>query len=144
MKHSFLTGFAALGGAALLTGCLFPRYTTIEEKYPVYERQAAVASKDGAGTAETATGMTLEQASAIVKDALAAPPAGRRPSHPGDRNLGKYTTSIRLRKHNRTGLVLVEVKDGPRVTLEFYVHTRAEGEKFAAAVWRLRREYLDK
>lgn len=143
MKRSTLNHLAALGCAALLTGCLFPRYTTIEEKFPTDEEQTAVAPKEGAA-AEVNPGMTPEQASAIVKDALATPPAGRRPSHPGDRRLGKYTTSIRLRKHNRTGLVLVEVKEGQRVTLEFYVRTRKDGEKFAAAVWRLRREYLDK
>ena len=130
MKKTALVNLAALGCSALLTGCLFPRYTTIEEKFPKEE----IASD----------AMTLEEASQIVKKTLENTPAGRRPSHPGDRSLGKYVTSIRLRKHNRTDLVLVEVKMGRRVLMEFYVATREDGERFAAAVWRLRREYRDK
>ena len=133
MKKSTLNSFAALGCAALLAGCLFPRYTTIGEKFPTDGEPAAVRED-----------MTLEQASAIVRDALADPPAGHRPSHPGDRELGRSATSIRLRRHNRTDLVLVEVKDRSRVVLEFYVRTKEDGERFAAAVWRLRREYRGK
>ena len=129
MKRSALTCLAALGCAAFLTGCLFPRYTTLEEKYPV----------EKAG--ESGETMTAEQASAYLKDRLANVPAGRRPDYPGDRVLGKFTTSIRLRRHNRTDLVLVEIKRGKHVELEFYVNDQAEGEKVAAAVWRLHREY---
>ena len=128
MKRSTLTACAALFGAMLLTGCLFPRYTTLEELPPAEARET----------------MSVAEASAIVKNAIANPPAGHHPDHPGDRQLGKYTTSIRLRKHNRTGLVLVEVKEGSHIMLEFYVHTQKDGEQFAAAVWRLRREYLNK
>ena len=117
---------AATGCALMVAGCLFPRYTTIEEKFPAKQTEEA---------------MTPEQASEIVRDALTNVPAGHRPDHPGDRSLGKNTTSIRLRKHNRTGLVLVEVKEGERVCLEFYVRTREDGEKFADAVWTLAKEY---
>lgn len=129
MKRSTLTGLAAMGCAALLTGCLFPRYTTLVEKYP---------TKTVGDAGET---MTAEQASAYLKDKLANVPAGRRPDYPGDQELGKFTTSIRLRRHNRTDLVLVEIKRGRHVELEFYVRDREEGEKVAAAVWRLYREY---
>ena len=128
MKRSTLTACAALFGAMLLTGCLFPRYTTLEELPPAEARET----------------MSVAEASAIVKNAIANPPAGHHPNHPGDVVLGKRTTSIRLRTHNRTGLVLVEVKEWHRVFLEFYVRTQADGEKFAAAVWRLRRENRDK
>lgn len=117
---------AATGCALLSAGCLFPRYTTIEEKFPAKQTEEA---------------MTPKRASEIVRDTLADVPAGRRPDHPGDRELARSATSIRLRKHNRTGLVLVEVKEGERVKLEFYVRTREDGEKFATAVWRLRKEY---
>ena len=79
-----------------------------------------------------------------VKEMIENVPAGHHPDHPGDKVLGKYTTSIRLRKHNRTGLVLVEVLEGSRVTMEFYVRTQEDGEKFANAVWRLRQEYQSK
>lgn len=129
MKRSSLNNFAALSCAALLAGCIFPRYTVLRDLAP---------------TGETKDAMTVAEASAIVRDAIANPPAGRRPNHPGDAALGKYTTAIRLRKHNRTGLVLVEVKENQRISLEFYVRTQAEGEKFAAAVWRLKREYRGK
>lgn len=132
MKKTTLIACAALGSAALLTGCLFPRYTDLERQYPPDAKTAA---------AET---MTLEQASATAKSMIANPPAGRRQDYPGDWALGKYTTSIRLRTHNRTGLVLVQAMKGNDVKLEFYVNTKADGEKFAAAVWRLRREYADK
>ena len=129
MKRSALNNFAALSCAALLAGCLFPRYTPLREIAPTEEAKDA---------------MTVAEASAIVRDAIANPPAGHHPNHPGDAALGKYTTSIRLRKHNRTGLVLVEVRENQRISLEFYVRTQAEGEKFAAAVWRLKREYSNK
>ena len=129
MKRSTLTNLAALGCAALLTGCLFPRYTTLDEKYPV--------GKVG----EAGETMTAEQAAAYIREKLATVPAGRRPDYPGDRAIGKFTTSVRLRRHNRTDLVLVEIKRGKHVELEFYVRDREEGEKVAAAVWRLYREY---
>ena len=130
MKRTAFINLAAMGCAALLlTGCLSPRYTTIEEEFPK-------------GSAPDA--MTLEAASKIVRETFETTPAGRRPIHPGDRSLGQCVTSIRLRKHNRTDLVLVEVKMGRRVLMEFYVPTQEDGERFAAAVWRLRREYHDK
>ena len=116
---------AAAGCALLLAGCLFPRYTQIAELEPD----------------KTSEEMTLEQASEIVRETLASVPAGHHPVHPGDQSLGKNTTAIQLSTHNRTGLVLVEVKEGKLVTLEFYVRSRPDGEKFAAAVWRLRKEY---
>ena len=128
MRRSIVNMLAA-GCMAFLAGCLFPRYTTIGEQYPPAEQK------------ET---MTLAEASATVKYLILHPAAGRNTRYPDDRTLGKYTTSIRLRTHNRTGYVLIEVKEGKRVILEFYVHNRAEGEKFIAAVWRLRQEYLDK
>ena len=129
MKRSAFLNLAALGCAAMLTGCLSPRYPTIEEEFPKENAQDS---------------MTLEEASMIVRKTLETTPAGRRPSHPGDRSLGQYVTSIRLRRHNRTDLVLVEVKMGKRVLMEFYVPTQEDGERFAAAVWRLRKEYRDK
>ena len=68
----------------------------------------------------------------------------RRPTHPGDRALGRHTTSIRFRKDNRNGLVLVELKLRRKVIMEFYVRTPEDADDFAAAVWRLRQEYRDK
>ena len=88
--------------------------------------------------------MSLETASQIVKDSIEHVPAGHHPDHPGDKALGKYTTSIRLRKHNRTGLVLVEVFNKSRVMMEFYVNSKEDGEQFITAVWRLRHEYQGK
>ena len=129
MKQAVLTTCAALGCATLLTGCLFPRYTTIKEIYPPEKPQDS---------------MSAEEASAFISDKILNPPVGKNTFYPNDRTLGKYTTSIRLRTHNRTGLVLVEVKEGKRVSLEFYVRTQEDGEEFAAAVWRLRREYRGK
>ena len=117
---------AALAGAVLIGGCLFPRYTTIGEDFPDADRPSS---------------MSVAEASATVREMILNVPAGHHPDHPGDRALGSCITSIRLRKHNRTGLVLVEAKSGSRVVMEFYVRTREDGEKFAAAVWRLRREY---
>ena len=124
-----IVNILAAGCAAFLTGCLFPRYTTICEQYPPTEQNEA---------------MTLKAASETVKYLIQHPAAGKNTRYPDDRTLGKYTTSIRLRTHNRTGYVLIEVKEGKRVVLEFYVHNQAEGEKFIAAVWRLRQEYLNK
>lgn len=129
MKKTGILKLTLLSGMVFLSGCLFPRYTTICE-----------IESSGSKSAP----MTLEKASSIVKDAIEHVPAGHHPDHPGDKALGKYTTSIRLRKHNRTGLVLVEVLEGSRVTMEFYVRTQEDGEKFANAVWRLRQEYRDK
>jgi len=111
----------------ILAGCLFPRYTTICEKNP---------------PAGASSAMTLAEASGIVRETLDGVPAGHHPDHPGDKNLGRYTTAIRLRKHNRTGLILIEVREGSRISMEFYVRTMADAEKFEAAVWRLRQEYL--
>ena len=71
-------------------------------------------------------------------------PAGHHPDHPGDKILGKYATSVRLRKHHRTGYVLVEVFENSRVMMEFYVRNQKDGEKFSNAVWRLRQEYQNK
>ena len=130
MKNSILNHFMALGCAALLAGCIHPRYTTIKEISPADDNTVAA--------------MTAEQASETVKYMIQHPAAGKNTRYPDDRTLGKYTTSIRLRKHNRTGLVLVEVLEGSRVTMEFYVRTQEDGEKFANAVWRLRQEYRDK
>ena len=129
MKKTGFLKLTLLSGMVFLSGCLFPRYTTICEIQSSGPQSAP---------------MTLEAASSIVKDAIENVPAGHHPDHPGDKALGKYTTSIRLRTHNRTGLVLVEVLQGSRVTMEFYVRTQADGEKFANAVWRLRQEYQGK
>ncbi len=129
MKKTGFLKLTVLSGMVFLSGCLFPRYTTICEIQPSDSKSAP---------------MTLEAASSIVKDAIENVPAGHHPDHPGDRTIGKYTTSVRLRKHKRTGLVLVEVYEGSRISMEFYVRTRADGEKFADAVWRLRQEYQGK
>ena len=129
MKKTGFFKLSLLSGMVLLSGCLFPRYTTICEIQP--------------SDAKPST-MTLEAASGIVKDAIENVPAGHHPDHPGDKAIGKYTTSVRLSKHHRTGLVLVEVLEGSRVSMEFYVRTREDGEKFTAAVWRLRQEYRGK
>ena len=129
MKKTGFLKLTFLCGMVFLSGCLFPRYTTICEIQSAGPKSAP---------------MTLETASSIVKEAIEHVPAGHHPDHPGDKALGKYTTSIRLRTHNRTGLVLVEVFEGSRVMMEFYVRTRDDGEKFANAVWRLRQEYQSK
>lgn len=131
MKKTTIANVAALGVAALFAGCASPRYTTIDEYYPP-------------AAAERQDAMTLETASKIVGETLAAVPAERRPSHPGDRTLGMYTTSIRLRRNDRPEPVLVELKVGRKVVMEFCVPTQEDGERFAAAVWRLRREYRGK
>ena len=128
MKKTGFLKLTVLSGMVFLSGCLFPRYTTICELQPTKAMQST---------------MTLETASSFIKDAIENVPAGHHPDHPGDKAIGKYTTSVRLRKHNRTGLVLVEVFEGKRVSMEFYVRNQNEGEKFAAAVWRLRQEYRD-
>ena len=127
-KTSFLKA-TILCGMVFLSGCLFPRYTTICEIQP---------------SGSTPAKMTLNEASSFIKDTIKNVPAGHHPDHPGDKALGKYTTSVRLRTHNRTGLVLVEVYEGSRVSMEFYVRSRDDGEKFADAVWRLRQEYQGK
>ena len=127
-KTSFLKA-TILCGMVFLSGCLFPRYTTICEIQPSDSKSAK---------------MTLKEASDFIKETIKNVPAGHHPDHPGDKAIGKYTTSVRLRTHNRTGLVLVEVYEGRRITMEFYVRTRDDGEKFAEAVWRLRQEYQGK
>ena len=126
MKRTSFLKLAVLSGMVFLAGC---RYSTICEELPSDVK---------------ANSMSLQEASGTVKEMIEDVPAGHHPDHPGDKALGKYTTSIRLRTHNRTGLVLVEVLQGSRVTMEFYVRTRADGEKFANAVWRLRQEYQGK
>ena len=85
--------------------------------------------------------MTLQEANQIVSSYLAVPPSGRRPQNPGDRFIGSNVTSIRLRNHKRTGYCLVEVMKGPRAFLKFYTLTRNDAEKFAKAVWRMKREF---
>ena len=127
MKKTVILKLAVMGFMVVLSGCA--RYTTISEALPQKIKQDS---------------MTLETASKIVKDSIENVPAGHHPDHPGDKALGKYTTSIRLRKHNRTGLVLVEVFERSRVMMEFYVHSREDGEQFINAVWRLRQEYQGK
>ena len=127
-KRVYLAGMV-LGGMVFLTGCLFPRYTTICEIQPPEADSGA---------------MTPAEASAVVRKMIKDVPAGHHPDHPGDEVLGRTATSVRLRKHNRTGLVLVEVFANSRVMMEFYVRTQKDGEKFSAAVWRLRREYQGK
>ena len=129
MKKTGFLKLTLLSGMVFLSGCLFPRYTTICEIQPSESKSSP---------------MTLEAASNFIKDAIEHVPAGHHPDHPGDKMIGKYATSVRLRTHNRTGLVLVEVLDGSRVMLEFYVRTQEDGEKFANAVWRLRQEYQSK
>ena len=129
MKKTGFLKVAMLSGMVFLSGCLFPRYTTICEIQPTESKSAP---------------MTLAAASNFIRDAIENVPAGHHPDHPGDKVIGKYATSVRLRTHNRTGLVLVEVFGGSRVMMEFYVRSRADGEKFANAVWRLRQEYQSK
>ena len=126
MKRTGFLKLAILSGMVFLAGC---RYSTISEEVP------SIAKTDS---------MTLEEASNTVKEMIENVPAGHHPDHPGDKILGKYVTSIRLRKHKRTGLILVEVYERSRVTMEFYVRTPEDGKKFSAAVWRLRQEYQGK
>lgn len=127
MKKASFVKLAVAGCMVLLAGCA--RYSTISEALPEKNKQYS---------------MSLETASQIVKDSIEHVPAGHHPDHPGDKALGKYTTSIRLRKHNRTGLVLVEVFNKSRVMMEFYVNSKEDGEQFITAVWRLRHEYQGK
>ena len=129
MKKTGFLKLTILCGMVFLSGCFFPRYTTICEIEPSYTKSAS---------------MSLKEASRIISDTIENVPAGRRPNRPGDKVFGKYVTSIRLRNHNRTDLVLVEVYEGSRIMMEFYVRTRDDGEKFADAVWRLRQEYRRK
>ena len=129
MKKTGFLKLTILCGMVFLSGCFFPRYTTICEIEPSYTKSAK---------------MSLQEASRIISDTIENVPAGRRPDRPADKTIGKYATSVRLRTHNRTGLVLVEVYEGSRVTLEFYVRTQEDGERFADAVWRLRQEYKNK
>ena len=127
MKKKGVLYLAMLCGMVFLSGCL--RYSTICEIKPTKSKSDT---------------MTLEAASSFIKDAIENVPAGHHPGHPGDKVIGKYATSVRLRTHNRTGYILVEVFEGPRIMMEFYVRTREDGEKFADAVWRLRQEYRGK
>ena len=126
MKRTTLLALSTLSFMVFFAGC---RYTTITEIHPADVK---------------ANEMTLADASNTVKEMIENVPAGHHPDHPGDKILGKYATSVRLRTHNRTGLVLVEVYEGRRIMMEFYVRTRDDGEKFADAVWRLRQEYQGK
>lgn len=129
MKKTGFLKLTALCGMVFLSGCLFPRYTTICEIQPSYVKSA---------------NMTLKEASSIIRNTIETVPAGHHPNYPGDKAIGRYATSIRLRNHNRTDLILVEVFEGSRIIMEFYVRTRDDGEKFANAVWRLRQEYQGK
>ena len=129
MMKKVIGKLAAAVGAAMLAGCVSPRWTEMG----VYDPDDRLKDR-----------MTLETASKIVSETLADVPAGRRPAHPGDRALGEHVTSIRMRRNERTGLVLVELKLKQKVIMEFYVRTEEDGERFAAAVWRLRREYRGK
>ena len=129
MKKTGFLKLTMLCGMVFLSGCFFPRYTTIGEFYPSNFKS---------------TGMTQKEATHIIRDAIENAPAGRHPKYPGDRTIGKFATSVRLRNHNRTDLILVEIFEGSRVMLEFYVRSRDEGEKVADAVWRLRQEYRGK
>ena len=127
MKKTGFLKLTLLCGVVFLSGCM--RYSTICEIQPSDAKRNA---------------MTLAEASKTIKEMITDVPAGHHPDHPGDKVIGKYATSVRLRKHNRTGFVLVEVFENRRVMMEFYVRDREDGEKFSAAVWRLRQEYKGK
>ena len=118
--------FAALLSLCM-AGCLFPRYgepTVIDAATDVPEVSA----------------LSAPRAKEIIDNALANPPAGHHPNNPGWLNLGRRATAVRLRVHNRTGLILVEVMDGQRRMMEFYVNNLAEGQEFANALWRAKLE----
>ena len=85
--------------------------------------------------------LSLDQAKKIIKDAFVYAPAGRRPSVPDWEVIGNGVSSIRFRDHNRTGYVLVEVLYGPRVAIRFYSINKDAAQKFANAVWRIKKEY---
>ena len=85
--------------------------------------------------------MTLEEAEKIVKSTLAAPPTGRRPKYIGAQFIGNNVTSIRVRDHKNNGYCLVEVMKIDRPFIKFYTTDRKTAEKFAKAVWRMKKEY---
>ena len=84
--------------------------------------------------------MSAAKAKEIIDEALSNPPAGRRPQNPGWLKLGRRATSVRLKLHNRTGLVLVEVMDGEFMMMDFYVRSMEDGREFANALWRAKLE----
>ena len=83
--------------------------------------------------------MTYDEAKNIIKNALLNPPTGKRPRNPGVEELASRATDITL--SDRRGYCLVDVlqSDG-KAFLRFYVEDRAAGERFADAVWRIRRD----
>ena len=84
--------------------------------------------------------LSARQAKQIIEDALLHPPAGHRPNNPGWLRLGEWATEVRLKEHLRTGFILVEVMDGRRRVMEFYVNNTREGQRFANALWRAKLE----
>ena len=84
--------------------------------------------------------LSAPRAKQIIDDALLHPPAGHHPDNPGWLRLGEWATEVRLKEHLRTGLILVEVMDGSREVMEFYVHDIREGRNFANALWRAKLE----
>ena len=85
--------------------------------------------------------ISLDQAKKTIKDAFTYVPAGRRPSVPDWEVLGRGVSAVRLRDHQRTGYVLVEVMYGPKVAIRFYAVNKAAADKFVKAVWRIKKEY---
>ena len=89
--------------------------------------------------------MSLAEAEKIINETLSAPPpAGHQPRHPGFTYIGTQTTDVKLCRHVKSGYCLVEVMAGKKAYLKFYVVDKQTGEKFAAAVWRIRQEYRKK
>ena len=118
-----------LFAAALLclNGCFWPRYGS--EVVILADTEAP-----------EVTQLTAEAARKIIDEAIANPPAGHHPDNPGWLKLGRWATEVRLREHTRTGLILVEVMDGKRQIMDFYVHDMTDARRFANALWRAKLE----
>ena len=127
MKKSKFALLPVMMLALCTAGCLAPRYDD-----PVV--------LDASTNAPTVKALSAAEAKEIIDNAIANPPAGHHPDNPGWLNLGRRATAVRLRIHNRTGLVLVEIMRGRSLMMEFYVQDMAEGHKFADALWRAKLE----
>jgi len=88
--------------------------------------------------------MTYKQALDIIEDRMRNVPAGHHPRVPDVRNqesMRRFSmgiTSVRVRKHRRTGYCLVELMNYNKVLAKFYVLNMDEGKQFSAAVDRVR------
>lgn len=85
--------------------------------------------------------ISLADAQKTIRDSFNDAPTGHRPRVPDWEVLGRGVSAVRLRDHQRTGYVLVEVMYGPKVAIRFYAVNKAAADKFVKAVWRIKKEY---